>query len=664
MNTKLDKRILHPVASLLGFSLCATLPVAHAQWIGAGAGGEGTDFNDPANWVGGAINGKFTGNTSSATVTLDGDVTVPHLDFRWGTSGISLGIDGTGTINVGGTVYVQTVAQEAGSPVTIGAGVTLNLGEITGLRSFGGSQAVGDLVVHGAIAGTASGSGVIRFNGGDGNRRTITLTNDNSSFDSPIEVQEGVLKFTSVSSVNGGNSALGHATSEANGTITLMRNSTLEYIGSADQTTDRILRSGAVNNTDITLRHSGSGGTLTYQSDFDLGNGTSQLLLFAMQESSTIRFDGVISAANTASIKINDNGSANGKIVFANEANTYTGYTEIHRGILEVTKLADAGEESSIGKSSNDIGGNPGLRFGSWGNATPVLRYVGTGDSTDRLFLLRRSAKLDSSGVGALKFTNTGGLTYGTANNERLLVLGGTNTDDNTFAISLADPGVGSNKTRLNKVDSGKWILTGTNTYTGATSISGGTLLVHGTLQSEVQVNVGAFGGTGSTTQAVTIGNDLDSRDALLLAGVGTGGFSSDGALTFASDGEYVFTFDSGLAAGEAARANGVSISSSAWFTFVDIGTGDGIAVDDSFIILENTGASSISGSFANLAQDDTFTVNGITWRADYFGGDGNDLALTVVSFGQIPEPGSAALLIGAAGLLSAGVRRRRHGTR
>ena len=78
-------------------------------------------------------------------------------------------------------------------------------------------------------------------------------------------------------------------------------------------------------------------------------------------------------------------------------------YDRLVAPILEVDDLANGGVASSIGSSSNAAAN---LRIqGS------TLRYIGTGDSTDRLFTLGTGGgTIDSSGSGALVFSNSGAL--------------------------------------------------------------------------------------------------------------------------------------------------------------------------------------------------------------------------------------------------------------
>ena len=49
------------------------------------------------------------------------------------------------------------------------------------------------------------------------------------------------------------------------------------------------------------------------------------------------------------------------------------------------------------------------------------------------------------------------------------------------------------------------------------------------------------------------------------------------------------------------------------------------------FTAVDNTAATPIAGTFANLADGSTFTAGSNVFQADYQGGDGNDLTLTVV---------------------------------
>jgi hypothetical protein len=49
------------------------------------------------------------------------------------------------------------------------------------------------------------------------------------------------------------------------------------------------------------------------------------------------------------------------------------------------------------------------------------------------------------------------------------------------------------------------------------------------------------------------------------------------------------------------------------------------------FTIINNTGITAIFGTFTNLPDGGRITVGNNTFQANYEGGDGNDLTLTVV---------------------------------
>ena len=100
-------------------------------------------------------------------------------------------------------------------------------------------------------------------------------------------------------------------------------------------------------------------------------------------------------------------------------------------------------------------------------------------------------------------------------------------------------------------------------------------------------------------------------------------------ALTFNSDATHNCGLNTKSAKADQVVADGVTINS-AQFSLVDRGRvtlTQGIV----FTVIDNTAATPIAGTFSNLADGSTFTVGSNTYRADYEGGDGNDLTLTVV---------------------------------
>ncbi len=76
-------------------------------------------------------------------------------------------------------------------------------------------------------------------------------------------------------------------------------------------------------------------------------------------------------------------------------------------------------------------------------------------------------------------------------------------------------------------------------------------------------------------------------------------------------------------------NALGVIIHSGVTFEFVDRTTGP-LTRGTVFTAINNISANPIGGAFANLADGTTFTSGGNTFKANYEGGTGNDLVLTV----------------------------------
>jgi autotransporter-associated beta strand protein len=203
------------------------------------------------------------------------------------------------------------------------------------------------------------------------------------------------------------------------------------------------------------------------------------------------------------------------------------------------------------------------LRFNSGFNSTAAttLRYVGSANATtDRNFTIAgngpattTNSVIESSGVGTLSFTNNANIAFAGTNPNRHLRLGGTNLGNNSFGLGLTDNGALASS--LTKEGAGKWIITGTHTYTGATTVSAGTLLVNGSLgNTAVTVSAGAFGGTGTigSTLNLTSGSFhvADLNDALAVSGTITlyAGFGIDdlAGIDWGTTGSGTYTLISG----------------------------------------------------------------------------------------------------------------------
>jgi autotransporter-associated beta strand protein len=216
------------------------------------------------------------------------------------------------------------------------------------------------------------------------------------------------------------------------------------------------------------------------------------------------------------------------------------------------------------------------------------------------------------------------------------LSVGSTNRST-TFSGTLKDGGVqGGTGGSLRKRGSGKLSLTGANTYTGETTVEGGTLFVQnlsgsGTGTGAVQVNRGGLGGNGTIAGTVTL-SPTTGRSALLIPGTkqSLGALTIQKTLTFNAGATYDFALNSNLGTADLVIANGVTIASGAIFAAVDNGNTLRLA-GTTFTPIRNTAAAAINGRFGNLADGSTVTVGVNKFQVSYSGGDGNDLTLTVV---------------------------------
>ncbi|MCX5724516.1 MAG: autotransporter-associated beta strand repeat-containing protein, partial [Nitrospirae bacterium] len=131
-----------------------------------------------------------------------------------------------------------------------------------------------------------------------------------------------------------------------------------------------------------------------------------------------------------------------------------------------VNNLANGGSASNLGASSN-VASNLVLDGGT-------LQYLGNAVSTDRLFTLTQNGgALDASGSGAVNLANSGNVAF-SGSGARTLTLTGFNTGENTLAAGLGDGTGGA--TSLVKTGSGRWIVTGSTTHSGGTTVTAGTL--------------------------------------------------------------------------------------------------------------------------------------------------------------------------------------------
>jgi fibronectin-binding autotransporter adhesin len=189
----------------------------------------------------------------------------------------------------------------------------------------------------------------------------------------------------------------------------------------------------------------------------------------------------------------------------------------------------------------------------------------------------------------------------------------------------------------LIKTGTGTLILTGANRYAGGTIIDKGKLEVgsrhgSGTGTGPVNVRRGRLGGRGTIAGNVTIGTDGGSHAFLAPGKIATvpQTLAILGSLTFNSGATYNCGVNSSSATADKVVSNGVTINGAALFSLADSGDTT-LASGTVLTVISNTAVAPIAGTFSNLPDGSTITAGNNTFQANYEGGDGNDLTLTVV---------------------------------
>jgi len=223
---------------------------------------------------------------------------------------------------------------------------------------------------------------------------------------------------------------------------------------------------------------------------------------------------------------------------------------------------------------------------------------------------------------------------YGVSGSGAIQSNGGANTYSGAITLG-SDAGIGvwagsmsvssvSGAYALRKSGTDLLVVTGIQTLTGGYAVSAGTLQVDGTLISSTTTSV-SFGatldGTG-TTGAVTVasGGTLapgHSPGTLTTAGLT---LSSGATLNEEIDGATAGTqYDQLVVTGGGVDLAGATLAASGSIT----------SSEAKLTIIDNRGASPITGTFAGLPEGSTVTVNGVDFRISYVGGDGNDVTLS-----------------------------------
>ena len=394
-----------------------------------------------------------------------------------------------------------------------------------------------------------------------------------------------------------------------------------------------------VGNAHITLlggdeEHSPDGAYLTIYPQTILGNGT-----FTVEPATVAGgfgatlvilgddLTGGTFTANGSAVSGGDLGSAGGTIMVASPGVASDG-TYIINGATAAG--GESGEMTVAGASAGAafITLNGGENGGVGGKLT--ISQTGTGGNARVAAfgngLININLRVDSATIGSIE--GDGVVALGKTN---LMI--GSNNLSTTFSGTIQETG------SISKIGTGTLTLTGSNTYTGGTTLASGILLVSNTTGSgtgagAVGVNAGTLGGSGVIFGGVIVGTG-NGPGANLAPALGARGqqatLTFQSSLTVQADATYTYTFKarSSEARSDLVIAKGVTINGA---TIKLKGKTQGTVTPGTVLtVISNTSANPISGTFSNLADGAIVNIGGVNFQADYEGGDGNDLTLTVV---------------------------------
>ncbi len=588
----------------------------------------------------------FTGGTTLNAGQLDIN-NAQALGTAAGTFTIAGGtIDNTS----GGAITTLNYPQAWNGDFTFGGTNALNLG--TGAVTLGGSRQVtasgaSALTVGGAISGsgfslTKAGSGELALAGANTFTGGVTLNAGQLDINNATALGTGTFTIAH-DGVTIDNTSGGPLTESNNnvqswaGNFTFTGSSNLNLgtgavtLGKSLQvsvTANRLIVGGAIGGS-FSLTKAGSGalalgGANTFNGGFSLNAGEADINNATALGTGTFTIAAGTTIDNTSGGTITE--SNNNAQTWSGNF-TFTGSNNLNLG----TGAVSAARTVTVTAGNLTVGGAiAGGNLGKAGNGTLTLTgnsaYAGT--TTISAGTLNASS---STAIGNGSNTNTlifsGGTLQagGTINSpsSRPVTLSSTATvDTNGNSVLLAGvisgPGIG-----LTKIGSGTLTLGGTNTYTGTTTVSAGTLAVNGAQGgSAVSLNGGTLSGTG-TTGAVT-----STASGGTLAPGTPPGILNTGSVNLSTGSPTFSVALNGTVAGTTYSQDNVTGSVNLTGATLAASVGYSPVYNDSYTIISNDGADAVTGTFAGLPNGSSVVLGGKSFRIQYNGGDGNDVVL------------------------------------
>ena len=570
-------------------------------------------------------------NTFSGGLNVDAGIVRPTIAGALGTSG------GTVIVNNGGSLDINAQNLEAYNISISGAGADPTLGAL-GNSSAGnaGLREIGNITLHGnATIGGNGGRwdiGRYDFPGAGGN--TVHIFGNGNVL---TKVGSGTIAILGSAApgsdlagtiVNGGLIAPHQSLSFGSGPVTVNAGAIVRPWGAPVFANNFTLNGGTLENEGFNDNYNG---TLAVGAagGFFTGGGTTNV-------------NGVVSG--TAAIT-----KSGGGTLRLTNANTHTGNYVLNGGNV---RLASATGPAILGNINFAAGGFIIAEQPNQFGANTVINFASTNSHAEVALYGNNQTIAGLTTVNDLTVLQNSHSTYGGATANAVLTI---NQSFNSSYSGYIRNNTGNDATTLGitKSGAGKLALSGPNlTYTGPTTINGGTLEVNGAItgSSFFVDGGGTLAGTGSTGPVIASnGSTISPGNSPGVLTTGTLVMGSGSTLVLEINGTTLGAEYDQLSVNGTVDITGATLSIGGSYL-----TAPAIA-NDLFTILLNDGtADAVTGTFDGLPDNAYFTVGTQDYIIDYQGGDGNDITLLAV-----PEPGSAALLLGGLALL-AGRRQRK----
>ncbi|MCO6409137.1 autotransporter domain-containing protein [Hoeflea alexandrii] len=507
-----------------------------------------------------AISGGEVQNNGGGAITSAVSVSGGTLIASGGTFGGNVTISGTGEFNVDGSATVGTTTM-TGGVIDVGDAFTLN----TDLVQSGGTTTINFNATLTDAGGTTLTGGTITNEGTISNSVTVnggTLTNSTGgAVNGLTSVQSGTLNAAGGTFAGGVAAQGGTVNMTASQTLDLTNNGSVININTGVNLTDDLVNNSGTLNIAGTLTGNLTNSATAYVTGTITGNVINNSSLI-FNGNDTLTYAGNISGTGS----LTKSGAGTRTLT---GTNTHSGSTTVEAGTLRAGSAGafTANTAYTVNGGTLDLNGhnltmsalsgsggtvalgNAGLTVNQSGTATYAGVISGTGS-------------LIKSGAGTVTLTGANSHTGGTTVSGGMLQIGNggtsgsiggdiTNNAALTFnrsnALIFSDDisGTGS----LAKSGAGTLTLTGTNTHSGGTTISSGTL------------QVGDGGASGSIGGNITNNAALvfNRNDALTYAGVisGTGSLTKSGAGTLTLTGTNTHSGGTTISSGTLQVGNG-----------------------------------------------------------------------------------------------------------